>query len=528
MTGSKDLTLSVDVGTGSVRAALVARDGTILAIAAEEQHQIVPAFGWAEQSVEGWWEGVVQSIRAVLEQVPDAVHRVAMVCACGQMHGTVLVDKAGRPTRANAPLWNDKRTIDLVTAYESAHPAADYLPMSGNPATPAWPGFKLAWLRDNDAPAFERAAHVLMPKDFINLRLTGGIAIDRGDASCSFLMDPASGAWSSPMAASLGLDTSKLPPIRDGLDVLGTVTAEAAAATGLLAGTPVLVGGADYPMALYGSGVCRPGLASDVTGTSCILTVIAEQPLLDPEICNVATIEGHWGSFVLLETGGDAVRWARRAFHQNRVDYDQVVAEAAEARPGCDGLFFLPYLSGERLGRHRNARAQYFGLAAAHGLPELERATLEGVAFAAARHLGIMEAAAGRRVERVVASSGGAKAELWLRIKASVYDRPILVPTEPECGVIGCAAMAQTATGRFGDLDEAAGALVRYGTEIRSDPAWAETYGRMQPLFDRLYHNAQSFYADLDALAARDKPRLPAAPHHRDTINDVADTGGSP
>ncbi len=528
LTGSKDLTLSIDVGTGSVRAALVALDGTILAIAAAEQHQIVPSFGWAEQSVEGWWEGVVRSIRAVLDEVPNAVHRVTMLCACGQMHGTVLVDEAGRPTRANAPLWNDKRTTDLVTAYEAAHPTTDYLSLSGNPATPAWPGFKLAWLRDNDPSAFERAAHVLMPKDFINLRLTGAIAMDRGDASCSFLMDPTSGAWSSAMAASLGLDTSKLPPIRDGLDVLGTVTAEAAAATGLLAGTPVLVGGADYPMALYGSGVCRPGLASDVTGTSCILTVIAEQPLLDPEICNVATIEGHWGSFVLLETGGDAVRWARRAFHRNGVGYDQVVAEAAEARPGCAGLFFLPYLSGERLGRHRNARAQYFGLAAAHGLPELERATLEGVAFAAARHLGIMEAAAGRRVERVVASSGGAKAELWLRIKASIYDRPILVPAEPECGVIGCAAMVQTATGRFADLDEAAGALVRYGAEILPDPVWADTYRRMQPLFDRLYYNAQTFYADLDALAALDEPRLPATSHHRGAINDVADTGGSP
>ena len=507
----KDLTLSIDVGTGSVRAALVSADGAILAIEAVEQHQIVPAFGWAEQAVEGWWQGVTQSIRAVLDKVPDAVHRVAMICACGQMHGTVLVDEAGRPTRAHAPLWNDKRTVGLVTAYEAAHPSGDYLGLSGNPATPAWPGFKLAWLRDHDPSAFSRAAHVLMPKDFINLRLTGAVAMDRGDASCSFLMDPATGAWSSVMAASLGLDTSKLPPIREGLDIIGLVTPEAAAATGLLAGTPVLVGGADYPMALYGSGVCRPGLASDVTGTSCILTVIAERPLLDPEICNVATIEGHWGPFVLLETGGDAVRWARRAFHQNRIGYDAVVAEAAEARPGCDGLFFLPYLSGERLGQHRNARAQYFGLAAAHGLPELERATLEGVAFAAARHLSIMEDAAGRRVERVVASGGGAKTELWLRIKASVYDRPILVPAEPECGVVGCAAMAQTAAGRFGSLDEAAAALVRYAAEVPPEPAWADTYRRMQPLFDRLYRSAQAFYGDLDALAAANAaPQSPA------------------
>ncbi len=507
----KDLSLSIDVGTGSVRAALVDRLGAIQAIAAVEQHQIVPAFGWAEQSVEGWWDGVVAAIRQVLDRVPDAAARVAAVCACGQMHGTVLVDDAGRPTRATAPLWNDKRTIGLVEAYEARHPAADYLASSGNPATPAWPGFKLAWLRDNDPLAFGRAAHVLMPKDLINLRLTGEVAMDRGDASCSFLMDPGTGAWSTAMAASLGLDLDRMPPIRDGLDILGDVTAAAAVATGLREGTPVLVGGADYPMSLYGSGTCRPGLASDVTGTSCILTLIAERPLLDPEICNVATIEGHWGAFVLLETGGDAVRWARRVFHGNAVSYAQVMAEAAEAQPGSDGLFFLPYLSGERLGQHRNARAQFFGLAAAHGLPELERAALEGVAFATARHLRIMETAAGRPVDCVIASSGGAKSDLWLKIKASIYDRPILVPAEAECGVIGCAAMAQTATGRFRDLDEAAQTLVHYAAEVVPDPAWADTYGRMQPIFDRLYRQSQGFYDDLDRLAAAGA-QAPAAP----------------
>ena len=496
------LTLSIDVGTGSVRAALVDAGGAIVSIAAVEQQQIVPAFGWSEQSAAGWWDGVVQAIRTVLDRTPDAARCIAAVCACGQMHGTVLVDGDGVPTRANAPLWNDKRTVALVEAFEAEHPAADYLPDTGSPATPAWPGFKLAWLRDHDPDAYARASHVLMPKDFINLRLTGEVAMDPGDASCSFLMDPRTGAWSPKMVAALGLDTGKLPPIRDGLEILGQVTNAAAVATGLLAGTPVLVGGADYPMALFGSGVCRPGLASDVTGTSCILTLIAERPLLDPEICNVATVEGHWGAFVLLESGGDAVRWARRALHGNDVGYDQVVAEAAQAKPGAGGLLFLPYLTGERLGRHRNARAQFFGLGASHGLPDLERAILEGVAFAAARHLHIMEAAAGHPVERVIASGGGAKTELWLKIKASIYGVPILVPKESECGLVGCAAMAQTAMGRHGSLAQAVDAIITFGAEVTPNPAWSDTYSRMQPVFDRLYRHSQALYDDLDALTA--------------------------
>ncbi len=497
----QDLTLSVDVGTGSVRAAVVDARCAILSVVAVEQQQIVPAFGWSEQPVDGWWTGVLQATRQVLDAVPDAARRIAAVCVCGQMHGTVLVDGDGAPTRPNAPLWNDKRTAALVAAFEADHPAADYLRDSGNPATPAWPGFKLAWLRDNDPDAYRRATHVLMPKDFINLRLTGEVAMDPGDASCSFLMDPATGDWSPRMIAALGLDRAKLPPIRDGLAILGRVTPAAARDTGLLDGTPVLVGGADYPMALLGSGACRPGLASDVTGTSCILTVIADKPLLDPEICNVATIDGHWGPFVLLESGGDAVRWARRAFHRNAVGYDQVVADAETARPGADALFFMPYLAGERLGRHRNARAQFFGLGASHGLPDMQRAILEGVAFAAARHLRVMEGAAGRSVERVIASSGGAKSALWLKIKASVYGVPVVVPTEPECGLVGCAAMAQVATGAYAGLDEAIGAMVRFGAEIRPDPAWADTYARMQPVFDRLYRHSQALYDDLDRLA---------------------------
>ncbi len=503
---ARDLTLSIDVGTGSVRAALVDLSGAIVHIAAREHDQIVPQFGWAEQRPLDWWAGVSASIRDALGAVEGARERVAAVCACGQMHGTVLVDEAGRPTRETAPLWNDKRTATIVADFECEHGASAYLAESGNPPTPAWPAFKLMWLRRNDPRAYDAARMVLMPKDYVNLRLTGEMAMDSGDASCSFLMNPRTRSWSEAMIGLLGLDGDKLPPIREPLEILGTIMASAAADTGLQEGTPVLVGGADYPMALLGSGACRPGLASDVTGTSCILTLIADAPLLDPEVCNVATIEGHWGPFVLLETGGDAMRWARRAFHERTLTYDDMTARAAAAPAGSDGLFFMPYLTGERLGAHRNARAQFFGLGAGHGLAHLHRAILEGVAFAAARHLRIMEKTAGHKIERVIASGGGAKTPLWLKIKASAYGVPIVVPKEPECGVIGCAALAATATGRYARLEDAVAGYVRYVDETSPDPNWAQTYARMQPIFDRIYAHSQALYDDLDTLAAAPAP----------------------
>lgn len=497
-----DLFLAIDVGTGSVRAALVDVKGKILSIAAREHEQIVPQFGWSEQRPADWWQGVAAAIREILDTVPDARSRIAAVSACGQMHGTVLVDGHGVLTRETAPLWNDKRTVDYVTAFERAHAPADYLAESANPPTPAWPGFKLQWLRDNDPSAYARTAAVLMPKDYINLKLTGEIAMDRTDGGASFLMNPQTGEWSDKMVGLLDLDKSKLAPLRNPVEILGHVTEAAALETGLRAGTPVLVGGADYPVALLGSGVCRPGIGSEVMGTSAIITAIAEKPLLDPSVSNVGTVEGNWGAFMLLESGGDAMRWARRAFHEKQLSYADIVAKAAEAPAGSDRLFFMPYLVGERLGDHRNARAQFFGIGAGHGLAHMHRAVLEGVAFAVKRHINILDGISGSKLERVIASGGGAKTKLWMTIKASVYNIPILVPDEAECGIVGCAAMAAAATGRFSRVEDAADAYVSFAEEIRPDPRWVDVYAKMQPFFEKLYAHSQALYNDLDGMAS--------------------------
>jgi xylulokinase len=235
-------------------------------------------------------------------------------------------------------------------------------------------------------------------------------------------------------------------------------------------------------------------------GTSAIITAIAERPLLDAEVSNVGTVEGNWGAFMLLESGGDAMRWARRAFHEKQLSYADIVAKAAEAPAGSDRLFFMPYLAGERLGDHRNARAQFFGIGAAHGVHHMHRAVLEGVAFAVKRHIDILDRISGKPVERVIASGGGAKTALWMKIKASVYGIPILVPTEAECGLVGCAAMAATATGLFARVEDAADAYVSYAEEIAPDPAWSEVYRPMQVFFEKLYRHSQQLYDNLDRL----------------------------
>ena len=492
--------LAIDIGTGSVRAALVDAHGAIRSLAAREHEQIVPRYGWSEQRPDDWWQGAAGAIREVMASVPNAAANIAAICACGQMHATVLIDADGRLTRETAPLWNDKRTLAQVAAFRAQHATASYLPLTANPATPAWPGFKLQWLKQNEPEAYDRATTVFMSKDYINFKLTGERAWDWSDASTSFLMDPETRTWSQPMLDALGLDIRKLPPIRSPQGILGSVSAEAARVTGLREGTPVLVGGADYPLSVLGSGVYAPGLGSDITGTSSIITVIADTPMLHPEVSNVATAQGLWGRFMLLDSGGDAMRWARRAFHENALSYDAVAQKAADAPVGSEGLFFLPYLTGERLGEHSNSRAQFFGIGAKHGTAHLHRAVLEGVAFGVRRHIGVIESA-GVRMERLVAASGGAKAALWLEIKASMYRTPILVPAQLECGVMGCAILAATAHGQFARLGDAVAAFVQFEREVQPDPRASDTYDRMMPIFERLYASSQQFYDDLDRLA---------------------------
>ncbi|EBA06107.1 xylulokinase [Sagittula stellata] len=493
----RDLYLAIDVGTGGLRSALVGRDGRILAFAHREHEQIVPQFGWSEQRPADWWRGTQETIRAVLADVKGSAERVAAICTCGQMHGTVLVDGDGRLTRQTTPLWNDKRTAPQVTAFADRNGQGAYLDIAANMPATAWPAFKLAWIAENDPQAMARTAAVLMPKDWINLCLTGILAQDRTEASLSFLMDWRSRDWSDDLCRLTGIDPALLPPLHDAGDILGPLLPKVGQSLGLDAGIPVLVGAGDYPMALLGSGVIGPGMGSDVTGTSTIITLTHDAPVIDPEISNVLSAGGDWGAMTLLDAGGDAVRWARRAFHDNDRSYARIAEDAAQAAVGSDALFFLPYLSGERF--NPRSRAQFFGLTASHGLPELHRAVLEGVAFSVRQRLDGLQGGQGRP-ERIVAASGGAKNALWLKIKASMYGVPYLVPEELECGVVGAATLMAVATGDSPDLNAAAAQMVRFADEVQPDPAWAEVYDRMMPVYARLYDSAQEILADMDGL----------------------------
>jgi xylulokinase len=496
---NKDLLLAIDVGTGSVRAALITLTGETEAFSAREHDQIVPQFGWSEQQPASWWDGAVATVRTVLGKVDRGQHRVAGVAACGQMHGTVLIDDAGRLVLDRVPLWNDKRTREILEEFERTHDTPSIQRIVGNPPTVAFAAFKLMWIKRYQPEAYAAARTLLMPKDYINFRLTGARAIDLSEASCNYLLDVRTGSWSEEMVDLAGLDRTMLPPLKSASEVLATVSQEAARETGLLEGTPVIVGAGDYPVTLLGSGVVRAGMGSDVTGTSTLITLMTEEPVLDPAITNVQGVAGGWGAFTILDAGGDAMRWARRAFHDNQYAYDRIVELAAEAPAGSDRLIFLPYLNGERLANQGNSRAQFVGLTSGHRAGHLHRAVMEGVAFASRRNIEIMKSR-GNKLERLVAAGGGAKTRLWLEIKASVYGCPILTPSDPECGVLGCAMLAGVGAGIFDSIDDAVRRLVRYDAEIQPNPAWSERYERMATFFNRVYSQSESYWDEMETL----------------------------
>ena len=494
----KDLLLAIDVGTGSVRAALFTHAGRMLAVSAREHDQIIPAFGWAEQRPADWWEGAVQSIRRVLERVERAAHRVSAIAACGQMHGTVLVDADGGLALDSVQLWNDKRSSGEVTAFVAAHDVDALWPVTANPPSVAWPGFKLQWIARRQPEALARAASLLMPKDYVNFRLTGTLGMDESDASCTYLWDARNGDWSPELARLLGIDVRLLPPVRAAHVLIGAVTPKAAAETGLLVGTPVAAGTSDFAATLLGSGVSSDRRGSDITGTSTLMTAYTLKPSPDPVVTNMRTADGAWAAFTILDAGGDAMRWARRAFHNNEIDYDAIVSMAQAAPPGSDRLLFLPYLNGERLGGAVNARGEFFGLASGHNAGHLHRAVMEGVAFAARRNLSVLQRKTGP-IDSIVAAAGGARG-LWLEIKASVYDRPIAVPAQAEAGITGCAMIAALAVGAAGDWEETRRRFVSFADEILPNPAWRDRYLRYAEVFDMLYDSNRSLWQRLDAL----------------------------
>jgi len=490
MAGEPACLLAVDVGTGSVRAAVVREDGHVISLAQKEHATHNPQPGWVEQDPAVWWAGTRDTIRDVLQKAGIEPKRIASVCVCGQMHGPVPLDSDGNVLLDRVQLWNDKRGEPICQRLRETGVEADLLSKTANPIAASWTALKVAWIREHQPEVYSRTRVFLVPKDFINFRLTGQVATDYSEASGGFLLDRESLSYSADVARELGLDIDKFAPPHPSETVIGNVTETAAAETGLAKGTPVVAGGGDFPVSLLGSGITRPGIGSDLTGTSTLISVYTEKPLLGPRVMNLHAAGRGWIAFTLLDAGGDSMRWARRTVAPGDAPFDTVNALAAGIDPGAEGLIFLPYLTGERIGGRADSRAQFAGITAGHEPAHFYRAVMEGVALASNRNIHFMRNL-GSGFDEIAATGGGAKGRLWLDIKAAVYNLPIRVPANVESGVLGCAILAGCGVGLFDSPEEASAQLVSMADTIEPDPEWVEAYRRVEAVFSRLYDQSQ-------------------------------------
>ena len=463
--------VGLDVGTTGVKALALSPEGDVLARVEESYELSTPHPGWAEQDPEDWWRAAERALAALGGQP-------AAIGLSGQMHGLVVLDDRDRVLRP-AILWNDQRTEAECVEIEERVGLARLIQLTGNRALTGFTAPKLLWLRRHEPTTYAQVAHVLLPKDYVRLRLTGEHAIDVADASGTLLFDVARRRWSQEMLEALQLDPAWLPRALESPEVSGET----------VAGIPVAAGAGDQAAAALGVGVDRPGPVSVVLGTSGVVFAALPAFAADPQarvhaFCHA--VPGGWHAMGVMLSAGGSLRWLRDVFGP-RVGYDELTAAAEEWPAGTEGLTFLPYLSGERTPHaDPHARAAYAGLTLRHHRGALVRAVLEGVAYGLRDSLELLrELGVDPRDGRV--SGGGARSDLWLRILASVLRLPIRRTAADEGSAFGAALLGGVAAGVFRDVHEAVATCVRLLEPVDPDPQWVDAYEHGYRRFQLLY-----------------------------------------
>jgi xylulokinase len=455
--------VGLDVGTSGVKALAISDDGAVVASAKRDYPLSTPRPGWAEQDPEDWW-------RAAQGALADLGVKPAAIGLSGQMHGLVALDEHHRVLRP-AILWNDQRTAAECAEIEGRIGVPRLIELTGNRALPGFTAPKLLWLRRHEPENFARIRRVVLPKDYVRLRLTGEHRIDAADASGTLLFDVRARRWSEEVLEALELPSAWLPPVSESTEIAGA---------------------GDQAAGALGVGIVRPGTLSVVLGTSGVMFAALPAYRADPEarlhvFCHA--VPETWHAMGVMLSAAGSLSWAHGVLGGK--GYDEQMLEAASWPPGVEGLMFAPYLAGERT-PHADPRARgaLVGLSLRHDRAAIVRAVLEGVAYGLRdslellRNLGV-QAEVGR------ISGGGARSELWRRIVASVLGLPLERTTGAEEGAaFGAALLAGVASGTFDDAEEAVSSCVRVVDRADPDPDWAgayeDGYGRFRQLYAAL------------------------------------------
>ena len=480
--------LGIDVSTTATKAVLIDESGAVVGVGASAYGFSVPRPLWSEQDPELWWDGAVAAIRSVIATTGVPADAVVAIGLTGQMHGAVLLDVAGDVLRP-AILWNDQRTATECDAIRDALGPERLIAITGNDALTGFTAPKLVWVRDHEPDVWRRIAHVLLPKDYLRLRLTGDYALDKADGAGTLLFDLAARDWSTEVLDALRIEQAWMPPTWEGPEITGVVTAIAAAATGLRAGTPVVAGGGDQSANAVGVGAVTVGTMALSLGTSGVVFATTDRPLYEPHgrvhaFCHA--VPGRWHLMSVMLSAGGSLRWFRDAIVPG-VEFGDLVDAAAEVPAGSGGLLFLPYLSGER-SPHPDplARGAFVGLTLTHDLRHLTRAVLEGVAFGLRDGLDLMIEAGTQVPDQIRASGGGTESPLWRQILADVLGAEIATVNTSEGAAYGAGVLAAVGAGWYPSVEAASAALVT-ATPVASPGPDTEAYRDAHAIYRELY-----------------------------------------
>lgn len=509
------VTLGIDIGTTGTRAIAVNETGKLLASAIAEYPCDFPKPGWAEQDPDLWWSATVATVRDVLAQAHLKPADVAGIGLSGQMHGSVFLDENGHVLR-KALLWNDQRTAAECAEIEQRAGGREALiDMVANPALTGFTAPKILWVRKHEPSIWDKVRQVLLPKDYIRYRLSGTYATEVSDASGTLLLDVANRRWSDALLSKLDLDAALLPQCYESPEVSASVSEIGSEATGLLRGTPIVGGGGDQPAGAVGNGVVRAGVVSATLGTSGVMFAHLAELGRDPlgrlqRFCH--SVPGAYCAFGCVLAAGGSFQWVRDELGDVEVAaapargvsaYDLLCEEAALAAPGCEGLFFLPYLTGERTPHFDpNARGGWIGLTVRHGRSDLLRSVLEGVTYAMRDSLELVKEA-GARVDEIRLSGGGARGKLWRQMQADVYGQDVCTINASEGPAFGVALLAQVGTGAFSSVPEACDAAIQVAGTTHVNAKAAATYARAYPIYRQLYQDLKETFGKMASLSAK-------------------------
>jgi xylulokinase len=503
--------LGIDIGTSGTKTVLFDEVGNTVVSAVYEYPLYQPNIGWAEQEPEDWWNATVLGIRKVLSDSGIKACDISGIGLSGQMHGLVMLDKDDKVLRRSI-IWCDQRTTKECEQITSLIGEKRLIEITANPALTGFTASKIMWVKNNEPQIFEKAAKIMLPKDYVRFRLTGEFATEVSDASGMQLMDIPDRCWSSEVLSKLEIDIHKLPQMYESQEISGKVSKEAAELTGLCEGTAVVGGAGDQAAGAVGNGIVKPGVVSSTIGTSGVVFAYLDKISIDPAgrvhtFCHA--VPNTWHVMGVTQAAGLSLKWFRDNFCNEEINVAHLMGvdpyvlmdqQAEKSVPGSNGLIYLPYLMGERT-PHLDAYAKgvFFGLSAKHDKKDMIRAVMEGVAFSLRDCLEIISDM-GIHVSEIRASGGGGRSRLWKQIQADVFGKGITTINSSEGPALGVALLAGVGTGVYKNVAQACDAAIKVDNVQQVEIDRQQKYTKLYGIYRQLYKSLKNDYKALHEI----------------------------